>query len=110
MKIALLIALFAGYALLTTARIHVFSSEATLWRSALPSTAPRVHVNVAAEYLLEGDYERALVHLGRALELIERPESAYEREAVRTLARNQVSLIDVWYPICGRPAWRSYCF
>lgn len=103
------LAVLVGCALLTTARIFAFSSDAALWLSALPSDAPRVHINVAAVYLQDGDNERALVHMGKALELAERPASAYEREAVTAIVLNQLAMLQWRIPVCERPSWRRYC-
>lgn len=109
MKPTVAILLLTGYALLTVARIPVFASDRALWLDALPSTAPRVHVNAAAALLQAGEYERAVVEAERAVELAERPASDYERVAVRALVTNQIQWIDSFYPICTRPSLQPFC-
>lgn len=109
MKPTVAILVLTGCALLTGARIPVFESDRALWLSALPSTAPRVHVNAAAALIQHGEYERAVVEAERAVELAERPASAYEREAVRQLVTNQIQWIDSFYPVCTRPSLQPFC-
>lgn len=109
MRIVLAIAIVAGCALLTVARIPAFSSNASLWASALPSNAPRVSVNAAAALLEHGQWELAGQMSLKALRLAERPESAYEREAVRAIVRRQVQYLDTWYPVCARQDFSPLC-
>lgn len=110
MRILLTVFLIGGCALLTGARIPVFASDKALWMAALPSTAPRVSVNVAAALLNAGTWESAGDYALHAVELSQRPESTYERAAVLALVKLQIQYLDTWHPVCDRPAYQPYCF
>lgn len=109
MKPVLAIWFVVGCAFLSWVRIPDFSSDRALWWSALPSMAPRVHVNVAAALIRDGVWESGGLYALAALEYAERPVSAYEREAVQRIVRNQLWYIDTFYPICDRPAYSPHC-
>lgn len=110
MKIGLSVVLLVGCALLTGARIPAFESDRALWMAALPSTAPRVSVNVAAALLNDGTWESAGDYALQAVKLSQRPESTYERAAVLTLVKLQIQYLDTWHPVCDRPSFQPYCF
>lgn len=110
MRLIFAVWLLAGYALLTGARIPVFASDRALWMAALPSAAPRVSANVAAALLREGAWESAGDYALQAIEKAQRPESAYEVDAVRHLVQLQVQYLDTWHPVCDRPVFAPYCF
>lgn len=94
---------------LTALRVPVFQSERALWWAALPSERPRVHVNVAAALLMDGELETGLLFSLRALELTKPPERAYEREAVAKIVRAQLRWADTFHPVCNRPSYQPHC-
>lgn len=98
-----------GCVLLTVARIPVFSSDRALWWAALPSERPRVSANVAAALMQSGDYEGGALWSARAVELAQRPASAYEREAVRELVARQLNYANLFTNLCDRPSFQPHC-
>lgn len=101
-RVILAVWLLVGYAGLTALRIPAFASDYALWWSAQPSQAPRASVNLAAAFILRGEYETATIWAARAVELAQRPESDYERAAVKTLIETQFDIIDAWTQVCTR--------
>lgn len=109
MRILLAVWLVAGYALLTWARIPVFSSDRALWMAALPSSAPRVSINIAAALIQDREWEIAAAYSLAAVELSARQASAFENRYVREIAARQLRFIDAWYPVCDRPDYSPLC-
>lgn len=98
-----------GCVALSVQRIPAFSSDRALWGRALPSDRPRVAVNYAAALIRDGEPEIGAIWSVRAVELAERPSSAYEREAVAEIVRRQLNYINILTPICDRPFYRLHC-
>ena len=99
-----------GCVLLTMARIPAFASDRALWWAALPSERPRVSANVAAALMRAGDYEGGALWSVRAVELAQRPASAYERDAVRDLVMRQLNYANLFTDnLCDRPLFRPHC-
>jgi hypothetical protein len=106
---AVAVAIVLGCALLTGARISAFSSDEALWRSAYPSEAPRVSINIASALLISGQFDEAGLWSLRAWDLAQRPQSAYERQAVFALVQHQIQYLNAWTPVCSHPAYSPFC-
>lgn len=77
--------------------------------AALPSEKPRVHVNVASAFIQERVWEAGALYAVNAVHLAQRPQSAYEREAVTKVVRAQLLWIDLSARICDHPAYQPHC-
>lgn len=94
---------------LSALRVPAFQSDRALWWAALPSERPRVHVNVAAALMGEGEFHSGAWYAVRAVELAQAPERAYERDVVATIVRAQLRWADTFQPICDRPYFQPHC-
>lgn len=101
--------LLLSCAWLTAMRVPAWQSDRALWWAALPSDKPRVLLNVSAALIRDGDYQGAALWAHRAVWMAQQPERRGERELVLRLVQNQLRWIDLWQPVCDRPAYSPYC-
>lgn len=87
-------------AVLTARQVPIWSSDLALWSQAttVSPLKPRPAVNVAAQYIQAGEWDKARWWVYRAERLIRDDRRAHERDVVRKILDEQDRWIDAFSP------------